>query len=189
MKLDGLVFITSNPGKAREVARFLGREVRAVPLDLPEIQDVRFDVVARRKALDAAKAAGTPVLVEDSGLEVAAWNGFPGALTKWITVHSSQETLAHMLDGFADRRAEAVSALAIAGPDDEESDVLVVEGRVKGSLAKEPRGANGFGWDVLFIPDGDTRTFAEMELGEKDAISHRFRAFEALRRALAAQEA
>jgi non-canonical purine NTP pyrophosphatase (RdgB/HAM1 family) len=103
-------------------------------------------------------------------------------------VHSSQETLAHIWTA-SPTAVPRPSALAIAGPDDEESDVLVVEGRVKGSLAKEPRGANGFGWDVLFIPDGDTRTFAEMELGEKDAISHRFRAFEALRRALSAQKA
>ena len=184
--LSGLTFVTSNPGKAREAAAFLGRPVAARAVDLPEIQSLDFREVARAKAIVAARALGVPVLVEDSGLAIAGWGGFPGPLTKWITAGVlGQEGLAKMLDGFSDRGAEAVSVLALARPDQREADVVVAEGRVAGSIALHPRGENGFGWDVLFIPEGETRTFAEMSEEEKNSASHRARAFEQLRRLLA----
>jgi len=82
----------------------------------------------RAKAIVAARALGVPVLVEDSGLAVAGWGGFPGPLTKWITMGVlGQEGLAKMLDGFSDRAAEAVSVLAVARPGDREADVTVAE--------------------------------------------------------------
>jgi XTP/dITP diphosphohydrolase len=177
-----LAFVTSNPGKAREASHFLGRPVDAVPLDLPEIQSLDFAEVARAKALAAAAALGRAVLVEDSGLEVKAWGGFPGPMTKWISLGPlGQAGLARMLDAFPDRSATAVSALALAKPGDRPEDVLVAVGRRDGTLAASPRGAGGFGWDVLFIPDGATRTWAEMTAGEKNLDSHRARAFAALR--------
>ena len=180
--LFGLTFVTSNAGKAREAATLLGRTVAAQPLDVPEIQSLDFSEVARAKALVAARAFGIPVLVEDSGLVVAGWGGFPGPLTKWITMGAlGQEGLAKMLDGFSDRGAEAVSALAVARPGQEEKDVVVAVGRVAGSIALHPRGNNGFGWDVLFIPEGATRTWAEMSEDEKNRDSHRARAFASLR--------
>ena len=179
--LHGLTFVTSNAGKAREAAALLGRSVTARALDVPEIQSLDFSEVARAKALVAARALGVPVLVEDSGLVVAGWGGFPGPLTKWITMGAlGQEGLAKMLDGFAGRSAEAVSALAVARPGQEERDIVVAVGRVAGSIALHPRGANGFGWDVLFIPEGATRTWAEMSDEEKMRDSHRARAFASL---------
>lgn len=182
----GLVFVTSNAGKAREASALLGREVEAQPLGLPEIQSLDFREVARAKALIAARALGRTVLVEDSGLSIAGWAGFPGPFTKWITAGVlGPEGLAKMLDGFSDRSAEAVSVLAVARPGQREPDVLVAEGRVKGSIALHPRGEGGFGWDVLFIPEGETRTFAEMTMEEKNFASHRARAFRNLRRLLA----
>ncbi len=180
--LFGLTFVTSNAGKAREAGALLGRMVTAHPLDLPEIQSLDFAEVARAKALVAARALGVPVLVEDSGLVVAGWGGFPGPFTKWITMRAlGQEGLAKMLDGFSDRGAEAVSALAVARPGQEGKDVVVAIGRVVGSIALHPRGENGFGWDVLFIPEGATRTWAEMSEEEKMRDSHRARAFASLR--------
>ena len=181
-----ITFVTSNPGKAREASHFLGRPVVAVPLDLPEIQSLDFVEVVRAKAVAAAAELGRSVLVEDSGLEVRAWGGFPGPMTKWITLGPlGQEGFARMLDAFPDRSATAVSALAIASPCDRPAEVLVAVGRREGSLAPSPRGAGGFGWDVLFVPDGATRTYAEMPAGEKNLDSHRARAFAALREALA----
>lgn len=184
--LVDLAFVTSNPGKAREASALLGREVVPRPLDLPEIQSLDFREVARAKAIVAARALAVPVLVEDSGLVVAGWGGFPGPFTKWITMGVlGQEGLAKMLDGFSDRSAEAVSVLAVARPGQREPDVLVAEGRVKGSIAPHPRGESGFGWDVLFIPEGETRTFAQMGEEEKNLASHRALAFQNLRRMLA----
>lgn len=185
--LAGLTFVTSNDGKAREASAFLGRAVSARAVDLPEIQSLDFREVARAKAIVAARALGIAVLVEDSGLSVSGWGGFPGPLTKWIMAGVlGPKGLAKMLDGFSDRSAEAVSVLAVAGPGDREADVIVAEGRVKGSIALHPRGESGFGWDVLFIPEGGTRTFAEMSEEEKNARSHRARAFAALRAAIGA---
>lgn len=184
MTLAGLVFVTSNEGKAREAACFLGRPVSAGPIDLPEIQSLDFAEVARAKALAASAALGRIVLVEDSGLAVAAWNGYPGPLTKWVTRAVGEAGLARMLDPFPDRRAEAVSVLAVARPGS--ADVLIAVGRAPGSLAAAPRGTGGFGWDVIFVPEGETRTFAEMAPAEKDAVSHRARAFAALRGLLSA---
>jgi XTP/dITP diphosphohydrolase len=179
-----LVFVTSNAGKAREAGRFLGREVLPRALDVPEIQSLDFESVVRAKALAAVQllslARGEAALVEDSGLEVEAWNGFPGPLTRWLTASVGEAGLARMLDPWPDRRASAVSALGLASPGDRPSDVRVVLGRHPGALAASPRGGNGFGWDVLFVPEGEERTFAEMSADEKDADSHRARAFRAL---------
>lgn len=177
---EPILFVTSNSGKAREASFFLGRSIEAHPLELVEIQSLDFDEVVRSKAADAARRLGKRVLVEDSGLQLAAWNGYPGPLTKWVTQSVGQEGLARMLDPFADRRARAVSALALAEPGQEPDAVLVAIGQVEGTLASEPRGAHGFGWDVLFVPEGDERTFAEMDEEEKNRRSHRMRAFAAL---------
>ncbi len=180
-----IAFVTSNPSKAREASHFLGRPVVAVPLDLPEIQSLDFVEVVRAKAVAAAAALGRAVLVEDSGVEVKAWGGFPGPMTKWITQGPlGQKGFARMLDPFPDRSATAVSALALASPSDRPEDVLVAVGRREGSLAASPRGTGGFGWDVVFVPEGATRTWAEMSAEEKNRDSHRSRAFAALREAL-----
>jgi non-canonical purine NTP pyrophosphatase (RdgB/HAM1 family) len=180
--LISLTFVTSNAGKAREAAAFLGREVAMKDVEIPEIQSLDFVEVARAKAIVAAGALGIPVLVEDSGLAVDAWGGFPGPLTKWITAGAAgHDAFAKMLDGFTDRSAEAVSVLAVARPGQAQHDVAVAEGRVRGSIALHPRGTIGFGWDVLFVPEGHTRTWAEMSEEEKNRGSHRARAFQRLR--------
>ncbi len=177
-----IAFVTSNPGKAREASHFLGRQVRAVPLDLPEIQSLDFAEVARAKALAAVAVVGGPVLVEDSGLEIPSWGGFPGPMTKWITAGPlGSGGLARMLEAFPDRAAVAVSALALAKPGDRPGDVLVAVGRRDGTIAAGPRGSGGFGWDVVFVPSGASRTWAEMTEEEKNRDSHRSRAFAALR--------
>lgn len=180
-ELSAIAFVTSNPGKAREATALLGRRVEARPLDLREVQSLDFGEVVRAKAVEACRLSGGPVLVEDSGLSVAAWKGYPGPLTRWAVAAAGEAGFARMLDPFDAREAEAVSALALARPGDGEADVVVAIGRVAGSIARSPRGAGGFGWDVLFVPEGETRTFAEMTAGEKNAVSHRARAFAALR--------
>jgi XTP/dITP diphosphohydrolase len=182
--LDDLVFLTSNPGKAREAAELLGRPVVARALELPEIQSLDFGEVVVAKALAGAGRLGRPVLVEDSGLALRAWKGYPGPLTKWAVGAVGEAGFARLVHAWGDPRAEAVSALGLAWPGASPGEVVVAVGRVPGELAAEPRGANGFGWDVVFVPEGDTRTFAEMTAAEKNARSHRARAFAELRRRL-----
>ena len=130
-------------------------------------------MVARAKVESAWEQLQRPVLVEDSGLEIVAWGGFPGALVKWVEKTAGVEGIARMLDPFPDRSARAVCAIACF--DGEK--LWTAGGATGGSIAPGPRGAGGFGWDSVFVPNGSVRTFAEMAPAEKDAVSHRSRAW------------
>ncbi len=179
------LFVTSNPNKAREAAEILGIELANVDLDLPELQALDVAQVAANKAATAREALGfpdSPVLVEDSGLLVEAWNGLPGALTKWFLRSVGNEGLLRMLAGEEDRAARAVCAVAVAAAD---GSVRVFEGVVEGSIADQPRGSGGFGWDPIFVPYGHAETYAELG-ARKHEDSHRAYAFRAARAGLEA---
>ncbi len=186
--LESLVFLTSNAGKAREAAALLGRPIAARTLEIPEIQSLDFAEVVTAKALAAAAQLGVPVLVEDSGLSLPAWKGYPGPFTKFAVGAVGEAGFARLAWAWGDPHAEAVSTLCLAWPGASTVEVLVAEGRVAGTLAPEPRGEGGFGWDVIFVPEGEMRTFAEMTAQEKNACSHRAKAFAEMARCLATQE-
>ena len=175
------IFVTTNEHKRREVQEILGVELERAELDLPEIQTIDPAEVATDKARAAREALGepaVPVLVEDSGLMVDAWGGFPGALTKWLMQSVGNEGLLRMLGADDDRSARAVCVVALAEAD---GTVRTFRGEVRGTLAPEPRGESGFGYDPVFVPVWSSLTYAEM--GEaKNADSHRARAFRAVRR-------
>ena len=179
-----VIFVTSNESKLREARGILGVELESVDLDLPEPQALDVAEVAAQKAL-AARAAlrdpPRPVLVEDSGIVFGAWNGLPGALTKWFLNSVGNEGLLRMLVAEEDRSARAVCAVAVS---DAGGSVQVFVGEVEGFVAGAPRGSGGFGWDPIFVPEGERRTYAEMG-PDKDRVSHRARAFEAAREGLA----
>lgn len=179
-----LLFATTNESKLREAREILGAEVEGVALDLPEPQALDVAEVAVAKSLAAREALDHPdfpVLVEDSGIVFGAWNGLPGALTKWFLGSVGNEGLLRMLAPFEDRSARAVCAVAVALP--EGAAPRVFTGEVAGSVAAATRGAGGFGWDPIFVPDGETRTYAELGAA-KSADSHRARALRAAREKL-----
>lgn len=175
------VFVTTNEHKRREAEEILGVELKTASPDVPEIQALDVAEVAASKARSAYEALGSPpypVLVEDSGLVIGSWNGLPGALTKWFVSSVGNDGILEMLSGAEDRSAKAVCAVAVVG---QSGDVRVYFGEVAGSIAREPRGEGGFGWDPIFVPEGGELTYAEM--GEaKNSDSHRARAFRAARR-------
>lgn len=173
------VFVTGRAEKAREAGR-LGIRFERVDLELPEPQALDPAEVVEGKAREAYARVKRPVLVEDSGLSIHAWGGFPGALVKWLERSAGLEAIALMLDSFPDRSAAATCAAAFF----DGARILMGRGEVAGSIAASPRGGGGFGWDSLFIPNGAERTFAEMTGEEKDRVSHRRRAWEALARQL-----
>jgi len=175
-----LVFVTSRAEKAKEAER-LGFPVERLDLDLPEPQALDPSEIVEAKARTAYRALSRPVLVEDSGLAIRAWGGFPGALVKWIETSAGVAALARMLDGFSDRSATAICAIAYC----DGAEVVTARGETQGSIARAPRGGGGFGWDVLFVPEGSERTFAEMSSAEKDSLSHRRRAWQALSQKMA----
>jgi XTP/dITP diphosphohydrolase len=172
------LFVTSNPNKAREAAEILGMELKSVALDLQEPQSLDVAEVAADKVTAAREALNDPdqpVIVEDSGLVVEAWNGLPGALTKWFLQSVGNEGLLRMLSAEENRSARAVCAVAVAVVD---GSVRVFVGEVEGSIAPGPRGARGFGWDPIFVPEGCAKTYAQLgALKHKD--SHRARALRA----------
>jgi len=188
-----LVAATHNPGKAREIEALLDgnyRIVTAGSLNLPEPDETESTFVgnAMLKARHAAEASGEVSLADDSGLSVAALDGAPGIFSaRWagpgkdfaLAMKKVEERLEEV--GATDRRAWFTSALAVAWPD---GPCVVVEGRLDGDLVFPPRGDRGHGYDPIFRPEGSDRTFAEMTDAEKDAISHRARAFARLKAAL-----
>ena len=188
-----LVAATHNPGKAREIEALLDgnyRIVTAGSLNLPEPDETESTFVgnAMLKARHAAEASGEVSLADDSGLSVAALDGAPGIFSaRWagpgkdfaLAMKKVEERLEEI--GSTDRRAWFTSALAVAWPD---GPCVVVEGRIDGDLVFPPRGDRGFGYDPIFRPEGSDLTFGEMDPVEKDALSHRARAFARLKAAL-----
>lgn len=173
-----LKFVTGNANKVREARDILGIDVEQITVDhLHEIQTKDIRQLVEHKVAAAWEELQCPVLVEDSGLIFTAWNGLPGALVKWFENSVGCEGMLKMLEPFENRQAEAVCLAAVY-----DGETLVVgEGRVTGFIARKTRGSQGFGWDVIFIPEGDSRTYAEMSSEEKNSMSHRRQAFESLK--------
>ncbi|ONI92796.1 non-canonical purine NTP pyrophosphatase [Saccharothrix sp. ALI-22-I] len=178
--IDRIALITGNEGKAREYATLLGIDVAAVREDLIEIQDLDVVKVVQRKAQDAYSKLRGPVLVDNTGLSLTAWNGLPGALVAWFLSSVGVQGILDMAAGVEDRSTTVTTALGYADADG----VRVFTGTLSGVLTTERRGDGGFGYDSIFVPDGGDLTFAEMSSEQKNAISHRRLAVEELRRGL-----
>lgn len=171
------VFVTSNVNKWHEAQRILGYAIDRVELDLEELQAETVAAVALAKARAAYAKLQRPVIVEDAGVELLGLGGFPGPFIKYWEKLGGLESICRAADGLGDRRVRAVCVLATYSEQGGET----VEGAVEGLLALHPRGHSGFGWDAIFVPKGEGRTFAEMTPIEKDSRSHRRRAWELLR--------
>lgn len=180
-----LVVASHNKGKVREIGELLKSlklDVISVgDLNLPEPDETgsTFAENALLKARAAAKASGLAALADDSGLCVNALNGDPGIYSaRWAgpskDFNIAMREVEAKLGDAPDRSAYFICVLALAWPDGRAESF---EGRVDGTLTFPPRGAKGFGYDPIFIPEGHALTFAEMEPDAKKAISHRARAF------------
>ena len=201
--LDRLVIATHNSGKLSELQDLLRpygvSAVSAGDLGLPEPEETGTTFIenAMLKAKASADATGLPALADDSGLCVEALDGAPGLFSaRWAgpdkDFAGAMGRICALLEARgarspAERRAHFVAALVLVWPDGRSE---TVEGKVFGTLLDAPRGALGFGYDPLFLPDGYTRTFGEMSAPEKhgipadgsEALSHRARAFQMLAR-------
>lgn len=163
-----IYYITGNESKFRET-KLIIPEVELLNIDLPEIQDTDPRHIIEAKISQAKEHKQGNFLVEDSGLYLSCLNGLPGPFVKWFLKAIGNEGLFNIADKFNNYQAEAK---VIAGYSDEQGIIHFFEGCLKGTLVK-PRGNNGFGWDPIFLPDGQSKTFAEMTIDEKNAISHR----------------
>lgn len=188
-----VVLATQNAHKLVEMRRILneeGLDIELVGTDqFPDLTDVvengsTFAANALLKARSVCAETGLPAIADDSGLGVDALNGMPGIFSaRWSGSHGDDLANLNLLLGQltdvpdARRGAAFHCAAAVVLPDGTER---VVEGTIDGTLIREPRGTNGFGYDPIFVPVGESRTTAEMSAEEKDAISHRGRAMRAL---------
>jgi XTP/dITP diphosphohydrolase len=193
-----LVLASANPDKVKEIVAVLSASLSVELLPRPDgVPDVVEDADtlvgnARLKARALVAATGLAAVADDTGLEVDALDGAPGVYsaryagedaTYADNVARLLRDLAASAGGGGDRRARFKTVALVAFPDGSE---LWSEGVLVGTIATEPRGGNGFGYDPVFVPEGgDGRTFAEMEPADKDAVSHRGRAFRALAAELA----
>lgn len=188
-----LVLASANPDKAAEIAAILGDAVELLPRPA-EVADVdetgeTLEENARLKAEALVEATGEAAVADDTGLEVAALDGAPGVRSAryagdQATYAENVALLLQSLEGrpSGERGARFRTVALVRFPDGRE---VVAEGAVEGSIAEAPAGEAGFGYDPVFVPDeGDGRTFAQMSPDEKNATSHRARAFHALLAAL-----
>jgi XTP/dITP diphosphohydrolase len=195
-----MLLATNNAKKLVELQRILDAALGGGAIELVSLRDVEsypdvpetgltFAENALLKAREGARRTGLPSIADDSGLAVDALNGMPGVLSaRWAGKHgddnANNELLLAQISDFADehRGAAFVCAAALVTPGGREH---LVEGRQQGRLLRAPRGTGGFGYDPLFVGEGQDRTNAELSPAEKDAISHRGKALRALAKVIA----
>jgi XTP/dITP diphosphohydrolase len=196
--LPRLLLATRNPGKVAELRRILGDAGLSVDLvgmdafpDVPDVVEtgVTFAENALLKARAVAAATGLPAVADDSGLCVDVLGGAPGVFSaRWSGRHGDDAAnldlllaqLSDVPDAHRGAHFACAAVLALPAGNDQVVDQRVVEGRLAGALIRSRRGTGGFGYDPIFVPDGEHRTTAELTPDEKDAISHRGRAFRGL---------
>ena len=186
-----LVFASNNEHKIKEIKSLLGNSFTLLSLhdinikeDIPE-EEPQIEGNALAKARYVFNVSGLSVFADDTGLEIAELNGLPGVHSARFAGENKDssaniEKVLSLLGNSKNRKARFRTVIALIL----EKKEYLFEGIVNGTIIKEKRGIEGFGYDPIFLPDGKTRTFAEMELSEKNTISHRALAFEKLKKFL-----
>ena len=183
-----LVFASNNPHKVKEIKSLLGKSFKLLSLsdinifdDIPENEPM-LEGNALAKARFVHTASGKNVFADDTGLEIEALDGLPGVHSARFAGDNKDSSanikkVLGLLGQNENRNARFRTVIALIINNKE----FLFEGTVEGKIIQELRGTEGFGYDPVFIPNGKTRTFAEMELKEKNTVSHRARAFEKLK--------
>lgn len=184
-----IVIATTNPGKVREIRAIFADtsfellDASSFELWAPPAEDSElYAENALAKARTLAGVSGLPAIADDSGIEADALDGAPGVRSARFagldaTDEDNLRKLLHELNGVPNRRGRFRCVAVCATPDGRS---VIEEATVEGRIISEPRGSNGFGYDPIFVPDGETRTTAEMPSDEKDLLSHRGKAFRGL---------
>ena len=195
-----IVLATRNKGKIRELARIFAHELPEVELlgtdNFPELADVdetedSFEGNALLKAVTVSRFTKLPAIADDSGLAVDHLKGAPGIYSaRYSGVHGDDEAnlqkVLREMEGIANRRAQFVCAAAFVAPNGYQK---VLRAEMVGELISQPRGANGFGYDPIFVPEGFAQTTGEMAPDLKDSISHRGKAMRELAQIISSERA
>ncbi len=182
-----ILLATRNPGKVAEIQHLLAElpvtllTVDDLPEAAPDVEEDQptLEGNAQKKAEALHAFSDLPALADDTGLEVAALDGRPGVYSARYAGPdadplANRAKMLREMDGVADRRAHFRTVLAFA----DAGEVHYFEGRCEGVITEDERGTGGFGYDAIFLPTGETRTFAQLSKAEKNAMSHRGRALQ-----------
>lgn len=171
-----LYFITGSKNKVAEIKHYIP-DIEQLYIELPEIQGLDSHQVLTAKLLEARKHHGNAYIVEDTSLYFDGMNGLPGPLIKWFLEALDVEGLASL----AEKYGGAAVAKTLIGYSDEKGNVEFFEGELRGTIVTPREGGISFGWNNIFVPEGESRTFSEMSVEEKNAISMRGRAAQKLK--------
>lgn len=175
-----IYFVTTNDGKYEEVKKMLPEhDIIRKNMTYPEIQADRPEEVAKFGMDFLSKKLDGNIMLEDSGLFVQSLNSFPGVYSAYVFKSIGNDGILKLMEGVEDRRAYFKSVIAFY-----DGEVRFFEGICKGVISETKKGGNGFGYDPIFIPEGKTKTFGEMEREEKNEYSHRGRAILKLKKFL-----
>ena len=178
--MEQLYFVTSNEGKIKEAEMILGIPIKPIRADLEEIQSLELEEIVKAKARKAFELIQKPLFVDDVGFYIEAWNGFPGPFIKHLCDAVGNEGLLKMMKNEINRKIIVKAAIGFHNG----KEVITFIGEVKGTLAGESRGQGGWGWDPIFIPSHTDKTYAELTVEEKNAVSHRREALEIFKKYL-----
>lgn len=172
-----LTFITSNTNKAAQLSQWLAHPIEHLALDLDEIQTTDLTELVTHKARQAYAQIHQPVLVEDTAVNFNAFGNLPGPFIKFFLQELELEQICRLLDPFADRSATIIAVYGLCQDGDQ---VEIFRGESTGTIPQHPIGDGGFGWNPIFIPDGSTKSFAQMTTEEVKPFNHRAKATEKL---------
>ncbi len=178
MSRDRVIIVTQNKNKLEEIAP-LFREADVpfdnVPLQKYEVRADSVELIARVAAEHAYRELGQPLVTEDTGLYIRALNGFPRTYPAFVLDTIGRQGILKLMEDVQDRHAEFITAVAFCNGLETKTFV----GRMEGNISRQETGTGGFGYDPIFIPQGESRTYAQLSREEKVAISHRTQAFRA----------
>ena len=175
-KLEELVVVTSNKNKLREINQILGTNHKVSKIDIDEVQSLDLDEVITKKAKAAYQKIKKPVLVEDISMNIKAIKGLPGTFVKFFLYTAGTEGTVKLL-GNQSRETKVTATVAIYNG----KTLKIFKGTTRGTLTKKDKGANGFGFDTVFIPKGYKKTYAQMSTELKNKVSHRAKALKKLK--------
>lgn len=171
-----VVFVTGNLNKVKYTSKYTHYPFEHQKIDLDEIQSVDLKKIVEHKAKQAYSIIKSPVLVEDTSLVFHALKNLPGPFIKFFVDNTGNPGLCQILDGFKDRSATAIVCFGLF----DGKNLNLCESSLKGTIAKYPRGSNGFGWNPVFIPKGLDKTIAELTDQEFEKFSPRKKALKKL---------
>jgi XTP/dITP diphosphohydrolase len=174
---------TTNPGKKKEISDILKSDLEFIELGLDEVQSMDIAYVSKKKSEEAFSLLKKPVITDDVGVFIEAWNGFPGPFAKYILETLGNKNILKLLENEKNRNVVVKSAVSYHDGKIVHTFIGVVEGK----LAFTEKGDYGWGFDPIIIPKGEKRTFGQMKPQEKNSISHRRKALDMFKQFLDSQ--